>query len=73
MLAFAYRPGWAGPIDKVDDWPADKVSALPDHVRPLFFDRNVRHWDFHGANKRANMKRDAPGMNPSRWERRHDD
>ena len=68
MLAIAYRPGWAGPIDKVAEWDVEKINALPEKVRTVLGDRNQREWDFHGGNKPANMKSEAPGMNPSRWE-----
>jgi len=29
MIAVAYRPAWAGPIDTVEDWPLEKVNTLP--------------------------------------------
>ena len=67
MLAIAYRPAWAGPIDRVDDWDPGEVAKLPDAVRPFFGGRNTRLWDFGGGNKPANMATEAPGMNPSRW------
>jgi len=67
MLAIAYRPGWAGPVDQIEEWDAEKIAALPDEVRELFGKRNTRHWDFHGGNKPANMKSHAPGINASRW------
>ena len=69
MLAIAYRPGWAGPIADVDEWDATEVEKLPASVRPYFGKRNQRHWDFHGGNKPPNMAREAPGINPSRWDR----
>jgi hypothetical protein len=69
LLAIAYRPGWAGPVAEVALWDPADLERLPDTVRPLFVDRNTRHWDFGGGNKPANMSREAPGMNPSRWER----
>jgi Phytanoyl-CoA dioxygenase (PhyH) len=70
MLAIAYRPAWGGPVAPVEPWPEEKLAVLPPNLRPLFADRNTRHWDFDGGNKPANMARHAPGMNPSRWERR---
>ncbi len=69
MLAIAYRPAWAGPIDEVPAWDEADLSKLPDTVRPLYGDRNTRHWDYHGGNKPPNMTSEAPGINPSRWER----
>lgn len=69
MLAIAYRPGWAGPVAEVSSWDPAEVAKLPESVRVVFGDRNTRHWDFQGGNKPANMAREAPGMNPSRWKR----
>ena len=69
MLAIAYRPGWAGPVDKVEEWDPAEVAKLPERVKPFFGARNTRHWDFGGGNKPADMAREAPGMNPSRWEK----
>ena len=69
MLAIAYRPGWAGPIEEVDEWPEEQLQAVPDEIRLLMGSRNQREWDFHGGNKPPNMAREAPGMNPSRWSR----
>jgi len=69
MLAIAYRPGWAGPVAEVKEWDEAKINALPDAVRVLCGSRNTRHWDFGGANKPTNMKNEAPGINPSRWEK----
>ena len=69
MLAIAYRPAWAGPVAEVEPWDEKKLSGLPESVRPLFGDRNRRIGDFHGGNKPANMRSEAPGINPSRWDR----
>ncbi|MFN8488159.1 MAG: phytanoyl-CoA dioxygenase family protein [Caldilineaceae bacterium] len=70
MLAIAYRPAWAGPtVQQVAAWDPADLARLPDTVRPLFADRNMRQWDFGGGNKPANMKSDAPGISPSRWQR----
>lgn len=69
MLAIAYRPGWAGPVAEVAAWDPAEVARLSEEVQPFLADRNIRHWDFHGGNKPANMAREAPGMDPQRWER----
>ena len=69
MLAIAYRPAWAGPIDEVEDWDPDEVAKLPDAVKPFFGGRNTRHWNYAGGNKPPNMASVAPGIDPSRWER----
>ena len=68
MLAIAYRPGWAGPVKEVEQWDPDKVKTLPINVREFFGDKNTRHLDFDGGNKPLNMRTEAPGLNPSRWE-----
>jgi hypothetical protein len=52
----------------VETWDPVQVAQLPADVQPLFGDRNLRHWDFEGGNKPPNMRSEAPGMNPSRWD-----
>ena len=69
MLAIAYRPGWAGPVAEVAAWDPADLAKVPETIRPLLSDRNIRHWNFHGGNKPVGMASEAPGMNPSRWER----
>lgn len=67
LLAIAYRPAWAGPIAEVEDWPADKVSGLPPHVRKLFGSLNTRKVNDDPRSRRDDMPTSAPGINPSRW------
>ena len=69
LLATAYRPGWAGPIETVDEWDPAELERGPPDVRKLMTSRNQRIWEFEGGNKPANMPREAPGMNPTRWTR----
>lgn len=69
VLAIAYRPAWAGPVAEALPWDPADLTELPPHVRPFFRDPNTRHWAFDVGNKPANMAREAPGMNPSRWRR----
>ena len=69
MLAIAYRPVWAGPVSDIGPWNEKDLQTLPDDIRPLFTNRNTRHWDYDGGNKPLNMTSEAPGMDPSRWER----
>ena len=69
LLAIAYRPAWAGPIEKVDEWSEADLERVPPAVRAVMGSRNQRLWEFEGGNKPTNMAREAPGMNPSRWER----
>lgn len=69
LLAIAYRPAWAGPVEEeVEQWSAEDVAKLPPEVKTFFIDRNTRQWDYGGGNKPANMASEAPGINPSRWE-----
>jgi hypothetical protein len=72
MLAYLYRPAWAGPTrEEIPAWDAGKVAALPPHVRRFFADRNVRlGFDYFHKNKPDNMASEAPGISPGRWERR---
>lgn len=70
MLAIAYRPGWAGPLQPLPPWEESDLAKLPPAVRALFRDRGMRHWMFDGANKPAGMKSEAPGIDPSRWDRK---
>jgi ectoine hydroxylase-related dioxygenase (phytanoyl-CoA dioxygenase family) len=71
MLAFLYRPAWAGPVEeKIPAWEEDKVARLPPQVRRFFLDRNLRRgFAFFHKNKPDNMTAEAPGINPSRWAR----
>jgi ectoine hydroxylase-related dioxygenase (phytanoyl-CoA dioxygenase family) len=68
MLAIAYRPGWAGPVADVATWNPEDVCRLPESVRRYFIDRNRRLWDFDGGNKPTGMRKEAPGINASRWD-----
>ena len=69
MLAIAYRPAWAGPVADISPWKKQELDTLPNDIRPLFQDRNTRHWDYASGNKPHNMPAEAPGIDPSRWER----
>lgn len=67
VLAVAYRPAWAGPIQDVPQRNQEELSALPSSVLPFFGDPNTNDYEFSIGNKPENMEFDAPGMNPSRW------
>ena len=69
LLAIAYRPAWAGPVEAVEAWDPDDVATLPKAVPTLFGDKSQRKADFHGGNKPPDMRNEAPGINVSRWER----
>lgn len=68
LLAIAYRPAWAGPIEDIEDWDPAKVSNLPPHVRKYLKSLNTRKIDYDVKNRPDNMKTEAPGINPSRWQ-----
>lgn len=70
MLAIAYRPAWSGPAEPVEPWDAAALAEVPPAVRQLMGDRNSRIWNWDGANKPPDMRDRAPGINPSRWQRR---
>jgi len=69
MLAYLYRPAWAGPVEaKIDPWPEAEVAKLPPHIARFFGDPNRREgFDFNHPNKPANMRSEAPGISPQRW------
>lgn len=67
MLAFAYRPAWAGPITEVEPWEEAKLSLLPEGVRKFFRDPNTRRIDYDVPNRPDNLDRSGAGIAPSRW------
>ncbi len=68
-LQLSYRPTWAGPAGDVEPWDPDHVANLAPTVRQFMGDRSARLWIYEGGNKPADMASEAPGMNPSRWDR----
>lgn len=70
MLAVAYRPAWAGPIVDVSPRDPSDLERMPDSVRPFLGDPSMRSFEFGVGNKPEGMSATAPGMNPSRWDRR---
>lgn len=69
MLALAFRPAWAGPLAKVEDWDRGEVAKLPPDVQRLMGNRNQRRADIDVGNKPANMRTAARALDPSRWDR----
>ena len=67
MLAIAYRPTWAGPIDEIADYDSQKVASLPGAVRKYFRSLNTRNINFDVPNRPDNMAINAEGISPSRW------
>tara|TARA_B100000029_G_scaffold516847_1_gene636381 strand:- start:64470 stop:65327 length:858 start_codon:yes stop_codon:yes gene_type:complete len=70
MLAVAYRPSWSGPIVNVPSRNSSELDQMPKHVLPYLADPNIRLYDFDTNNKPQGMTSEAPGMNPSRWQRK---
>ncbi len=68
LLGIAYRPPWAGPCDKVERWDPQQLANVSPAVRAVMKDRNTRIWQYDGANVPADMRSEAPGIDPSRWE-----
>jgi ectoine hydroxylase-related dioxygenase (phytanoyl-CoA dioxygenase family) len=69
MLALAYRPAWAGPLAEVEDWDRAEVARLSPNVQKLMGDRNQRRVDINVGNKPADMRTEAPALDPGRWDR----
>lgn len=68
-LQLSYRPAWAGPSDDIEPWDLEEVAKLSPEVRTLMGDRSGRVWIPEGGNKPPGMRSEAPGMDPSRWDR----
>lgn len=66
MLAIAYRPAWAGPIDDIPDRDPEVVAKLPENIRPYFASLNTRRIDFNVPNRPDNLDRPAPGLGQHR-------
>ncbi len=67
LIQFGYRPAWAGPIKPMEEWDPELVAAAPDEAKPFLQSLNTSGSDWHQEHKPKGMKRDAPGINPSRW------
>jgi hypothetical protein len=69
LLQMGYRPAWAGPIQPIEDWDPELVAAAPDVSKPYLQSLNTTGEQFEQQHKPAGMRSEAPGINPSRWER----
>ena len=69
LIQLGYRPAWAGPIQPVEEWDPELVAAAPDIAQPFLQSLNASGQQFEQPNKPAGMKTDAPGINPSRWDK----
>ena len=68
LLQMGYRPAWAGPVQSVEDWDPELVANAPECARPFLQSLNTTGQVFEQPNKPVGMRREAPGINPSRWE-----
>ena len=67
LLQLGYRPAWAGPIQPVPEWDPELVAAAPEIAKPFLQSLNTTGFVFEQEHKPAGMRREAPGINPSRW------
>lgn len=67
LLQFGYRPAWAGPIQPVDEWDPELVAYAPAIAKPFLKSLNTTGFQWEQPHKPANMRTEAPGINPSRW------
>ena len=70
LIQLGYRPAWAGPIQPVEEWDAALVAGAPEIARPFLQSLNTTGQEWEQQHKPAGMRSDAPGINPSRWEKR---
>jgi hypothetical protein len=68
-LQLSYRPSWAGPADEIEPWDPEEVARLSPEIREFMGDRSGRIWIPEGGNKPPGMPSQAPGIDPSRWDR----
>ena len=68
LLQMGYRPAWAGPTRPIEDWDPEKVAAAPAVAQPFLQSLNKSGQAFEQPNKPRGMRKEAPGVNPSRWD-----
>lgn len=68
LLQMGYRPAWAGPVQRIEDWDPELVANAPAVARPYLQSLNTTGAEFEQAHKPAGMRSEAPGINPSRWD-----
>jgi len=68
LIQFGYRPAWSGPIQPMDDWDPQLVADAPEQAKPFLQSRNTSGKEWQQSHKPKGMKKDAPGINPNRWE-----
>ncbi|MFT5465087.1 MAG: hypothetical protein ACI8UO_000173 [Verrucomicrobiales bacterium] len=69
LIQLGYRPAWAGPIQPIDEWDPEFVANAPEIAKPFLKSLNTNGVSFEQVHKPAHMPTNAPGINPSRWEK----
>lgn len=69
LLQLGYRPAWAGPIQPVEEWDPELVAKAPEIAKPFLQSLNTTSAQWDQQHKPAGMRSEAPGINPSRWEK----
>ncbi len=69
MIQMGYRPAWAGPVQPMEEWDSALVAQMPEQARPFMKSLNTTGEQWEQEHKPKGMKNEAPGINPSRWER----
>ena len=68
LVQLGYRPSWAGPIQRVDEWDPQLVEAAPEIAKPFLKSLNSTGAEWVQPHKPTGMKTEASGINPSRWD-----
>jgi len=69
LLGIAYRPTWAGPCEPVPSWNPERLAQVSADAKKIMADPNTRIWMYDAPDVPPDLKSEAPGINPSRWER----
>lgn len=69
LVQLGYRPAWAGPIRPMEEWDPDLVAKAPPETRRFLQSPNTTGLKWEQEHKPKDMKTDAPGIDPKRWER----
>ncbi len=67
LVQLGYRPAWSGPIQPVDEWDPELVANAPEIAKPFLKSLNTTGFQWEQPHKPADMRTEAPGINPSRW------
>jgi hypothetical protein len=67
LIQFGYRPAWAGPIQPMEEWPAELVANAPEVAQPFLKSVNTTGIEWVQPHKPANMRTDSKHIDPKRW------